>query len=257
MHARRSRYSRPAHIAAVGLLSTGLVVGLTVLAPAPSAGQPGVVAPTVVTVTAGKPTEYAFKLSKSSALPWSAATRSSRVTFKVSNAGALAHAFKVCTDPLESALATSCRGVGTPSLKPGRSASLTITFTTRGTYEYLSPVAGQAAKGMKGAIGIGVTLPKPPGKTTTPATTTTTPSAAAPSSPSTPSTPTTPAAPIAGETAAGAAVWASAGCGGCHSINDVRPNIGPDLNARHPGPFNSGPLTATQLADLTAYVNSR
>jgi uncharacterized cupredoxin-like copper-binding protein len=231
-----------------------LAAALSGYSTAPSAGHERLVAPTVVTVTAGKPTEFAFKLSKSSAIPWNAASRSARVTVTVANSGTLAHAFKVCTVPLEGALTNSCTGKGTSTLRPGQAATLTITFTTRGTYEYLSSVAGQAARGMKGMIGIGVTLPK---TTTPPVKTTTTPSTN-PSTPSTPSPPSTPSSPSAtGETAAGAAVWAAAGCSGCHSIGEVRGSVGPDLNARHPGPFDTGPLTAKQLADLIAYISSR
>jgi uncharacterized cupredoxin-like copper-binding protein len=248
----------------LGLLAVGAAATLSAVLTAPSAGRQRLVAPTLVTVTAGKPTEYAFKLSKASNLPWDAASRTSPVTFNVANAGKVAHAFKVCADPVESALTNSCRGKGTKTLRPGQSARLTITFTARGTYEYLSNVAGQAAKGMKGVIGIGIALPK--AKTTTPKTTTpgtTTPSSpSTPSAPSTPSTPSTPSAPLpdpgaGGDPVAGAAVWVSAGCRSCHSLSEVRGNTGADLNAIHPGDFENGPLTSTQLRDLIAYLRSQ
>jgi uncharacterized cupredoxin-like copper-binding protein len=233
---------------------------------APSTGNKGAVAPTIVNVIAGKPTEFAFKLSKSSALPWNAAAGSQKVTFKVRNGGSLAHAFKVCTIPLEGALTNSCVGKGTKTLKPAQSATLAVTFKARGTYEYLSSVPGQAARGMKGVIGVGVALPKKatttPGKTTpskpsTPSTPSTPSSPATPSTPSAPSTPSVPDSGAGGNVAAGAAVWASAGCGSCHSFGSVKGNTGPDLNLIHPGPFDNGPLTAAQIRDLIAFLSSQ
>jgi plastocyanin len=93
----------------------------------------------VVTVTAGKPSEFAFTVSKSSGLP-------GLVTFKVTNRGTLAHAFAVA-------------GAATKVLRPGQSALLTVTFDKAGTYEYRSSVQGQAAKGMKGRLVVVSTIP--------------------------------------------------------------------------------------------------
>jgi plastocyanin len=93
----------------------------------------------VVSVTAGKPSEFAFTLSKTAGLP-------GLVTFKVTNRGALAHAFAV-------------GGAATRILKPGQSALLTVTFDKPGSYEYRSSVQGQAAKGMKGRLVVVSTLP--------------------------------------------------------------------------------------------------
>jgi plastocyanin len=105
----------------------------------------------VVTVTAGKPSEFAFTLSKTSGLP-------GLVTFKVTNRGALAHAFTVA-------------GAATRVLRPGQSALLTVNFGKPGTYEYRSSVEGQAAKGMKGRLVIARGLPaaKPASATSAPA----------------------------------------------------------------------------------------
>src|SRR5690242_10700184 len=52
---------------------------------------------TVLTVTAGKPSELAFKLSKSSMVP------AGTITFKVTNMGVAFHNFKLCAKPLLSA----------------------------------------------------------------------------------------------------------------------------------------------------------
>jgi uncharacterized cupredoxin-like copper-binding protein len=223
---------------------------------APAAGRDRAAGATVVAVTAGKPSEFAFKLSKSSALPWQAKSRSARVTFRVRNEGALRHSFKVCTKPVKTATLNACTGTGTRALAPGQSATLTVTFRARGTYEYLSGVAGQAARGMKGLIGIGVPVPKPTpattGKTPTPAPTPATP----PTTTTAPPTAAPPTTAPAGDAAAGAAVWLSAGCSGCHTAAEVRSGVGPNLNLIHPGPFANGPLTPAQISDLVAYLNS-
>ena len=69
-----------------------------------ASGQVGVAKATVVTVTAGKPSELAFKLSKLSNIP------AGPVTFKITNKGALAHDFKICTKAVTSDKANSCTG---------------------------------------------------------------------------------------------------------------------------------------------------
>jgi len=140
--------------------------------------------PTVITVTAGKPSELAFSLSRSSLLP------AGQVTFKVTNKGVLTHDFKICTSPTAAATKTSCVGKVTKMLAPGKSATLTVTLKRKGKYEYLCTVPGHAKSGMKGLIGIGVKVaPVAVVKTTTTTTTTTT---AAP--PTTSTTTTTTAA---------------------------------------------------------------
>jgi heme/copper-type cytochrome/quinol oxidase subunit 2 len=83
-------------------------------------------------VTAGKPTEFAFTLSKSSGLP-------ALVTFKVTNRGAVAHGFAI-------------GGAATRVLRPGQSAQLTVSFGKPGSYEYRSSLPGQAGKGMRRRI---------------------------------------------------------------------------------------------------------
>jgi hypothetical protein len=73
---------------------------------------------TVVTVTAGKRSEFALTLSRSS-VPLG------MTVFDVTNRGRLPHQFTVCTTAV--ARATShCHGLGTRILSPGQSATLTI-----------------------------------------------------------------------------------------------------------------------------------
>jgi len=99
---------------------------------------------TVVTVTAGKPSTFAFTLSTKS-------VKTGNVTFKVTNKGTITHTFKVCSSS-KGGSANSCAGKVTPSIAPGKSASLTVGFTKAGTYEYLCTVPGHAAGGMKGDL---------------------------------------------------------------------------------------------------------
>jgi plastocyanin len=120
---------------------------------------------TTVTVTAGKPSEFAFTLSKSSNLAVG------KVTFKVTNKGLIGHSFKVCTKPVAAATANTCVGVATKVLNKGQTATLTVTFKTKGKYEFLCTVSGHAANGMKGLVGAGVPVSK--GEVTGKVTTTT------------------------------------------------------------------------------------
>jgi uncharacterized cupredoxin-like copper-binding protein len=109
---------------------------------------------TVLTVTAGKPSELAFKLSKTSMVP------AGTVTFKVTNLGVAFHNFKVCTIPVPSAAGAKnvCIGKATAILKKGQSATLTLKLPVAGKYEFLCTVSGHAAAGMKGLIGVGVAV---------------------------------------------------------------------------------------------------
>jgi hypothetical protein len=205
-------------------------------------GHSGSRTATIVTVTAGKPSEYKFTLSKLALLP-------STVTFKVINLGKLPHQFLVCTEPSGTTIANSCFGDSTNTLKPGQSATLTVTFTKKGTFEFLSGTPGQAAKGMKGMIGIGVTLTgAAPGQTTTPVTGGRSPAGGGTS-------PTTTTATSSG----GAALFVSLGCSSCHSAAAAHAAgaVTPNINSTHTGgAFPQGPLTTDQISALAAYVNS-
>jgi uncharacterized cupredoxin-like copper-binding protein len=87
---------------------------------------------TAVSVTAGKPSELRFTLSKKTVPKGS-------VTFKVTNRGALSHDFKIA-------------GKKTKLLAKGKSATLTASFSSVGKYAYLCTVRGHAAGGMKGVL---------------------------------------------------------------------------------------------------------
>lgn len=150
------RFIAPAFGACVAL---GLLAALGTGGAAPAAlertaaAKPAATAKiTVINVTAGKPSELAFQVSKTSLVP------AGTVTFKVTNMGVAFHNFKICTIPVPGAAGAlnSCIGKGTPILKHGKSATLTVKFSLAGTYEFLCTVSGHAAAGMKGLIGIGV-----------------------------------------------------------------------------------------------------
>ena len=99
---------------------------------------------TTVNVVAGKPSEFRFSLARKTA-------PQGTVTFRLSNGGSIPHDLKICTSP-KGGLANSCMGTGTKLISPGQSVSLTYTFKTKGTYEYLCTVPGHAAAGMKGDL---------------------------------------------------------------------------------------------------------
>jgi uncharacterized cupredoxin-like copper-binding protein len=95
----------------------------------PAFAAPSHATATKITVTA---TEFKFKLSKASVpAPGS-------VTFTVVNKGKLPHDFKI-------------NGKKTPQIKPGKSATLKVTFKA-GKFKYLCTVPGHAAAGMKGTL---------------------------------------------------------------------------------------------------------
>jgi nitrite reductase (NO-forming) len=99
---------------------------------------------TSVTVLAGKPSEFRFKLSKTK-------VHHGKVAFKVVNKGLLPHTFKICSSP-KGGHANACKGKSTKLISPGKSTTLVYVFTKKGTYEYICTVAGHAAAGMKGDL---------------------------------------------------------------------------------------------------------
>jgi uncharacterized cupredoxin-like copper-binding protein len=108
----------------------------------------------IIAVTLGKPSELAFKLSKTSMVP------AGTITFKVTNLGVAFHNFKLCAKPLASAtdVADACTGKATPILKHGQTATFTLTISKKGKYEFLCTVTGHAAAGMRGLLGVGVAV---------------------------------------------------------------------------------------------------
>jgi uncharacterized cupredoxin-like copper-binding protein len=85
-----------------------------------------------VNVTAGKPAEFRFTLSKKT-------VPKGTVNFLVINKGALPHDFKIF-------------GHKTRLLSPGQAQTLKVTFLKAGKYPYLCTVTGHAAAGMKGTF---------------------------------------------------------------------------------------------------------
>lgn len=98
---------------------------------------------TTINVTAGKPTEFHFILSKSTA-------KHGIITFKITNKGQIPHDFKFCSKKTSSVAANTCTGRATKLINPGQSTTLRVTVLLKGTYEYLCTVPGHAAGGMKG-----------------------------------------------------------------------------------------------------------
>ena len=87
---------------------------------------------TTVAVTAGKPTEFRFTLSKRT-------VAKGITTFKVTNRGTIKHDFKIA-------------GKKTVALATGKTASFKVTFRKAGKYAYLCTLPGHAAAGMKGTL---------------------------------------------------------------------------------------------------------
>ena len=211
---------------------------------------------TTINVTLGKPSEFAFKLSKSQ-------VPVGTVVFKATNLGKLPHNFKVCSRATGSTTANACLGKGTPTIASGKSALLRIVFKTKGSYEFLCTVSGHAKAGMKGLLGVGQ-KPSSTGGTTTAATTTTKTTTTPIVKP--PATET-----LVGDPTNGATVFGTAGCGSCHTLAAAHSSgtVGPNLDRLAPsqaiivptvtnGSFGMPPfgtsLTSAQINDLAAYV---
>ncbi len=111
-----------------------VIVALVALAAAVSAfgGSAQQTATTTVAVTAGKPSELRYTLSRKTILKGIG-------VFKVTNKGKLGHNFKV-------------NGKKTVVLGAGKAATLRVTFTKAGKYPYVCTVIGHAAAGMKGVL---------------------------------------------------------------------------------------------------------
>ncbi|MEY2432543.1 MAG: hypothetical protein QOC92_2268 [Acidimicrobiaceae bacterium] len=148
---RRQKWVR-ATLGLGSLGAAGLLVALfamPVSAGSSSGGTAVRAKATTVNVTA---TEFKFKLSKTK-------VPVGKVTFKVTNRGKVGHDFKIA-------------GKKTKLLAPGKSATLTVTFSKSGRIAYTCTVAGHAAAGMKGVLAVGKATVPPPVTTTTRVTTT-------------------------------------------------------------------------------------
>jgi plastocyanin len=86
-----------------------------------------------VTVAAGKPSEFAFRLSSRRA------GRGTTVAFRITNRGSGSHNFRI--------LGTTSR-----TLRVGATQTITVTLRKAGTYRYLCTLSGHASLGMKGTF---------------------------------------------------------------------------------------------------------
>ena len=119
-------------------------LGALVLVTVPVAQAKPVRAAAAIAVTAGKPSEFHFKLSATT-------VKHGAVTFTVTDSGNVPHDFKICSKPT-TVKANACTGKSTGLISVGASKKLTFTFAKPGSYEYLCTVTGHAAGGMKGLI---------------------------------------------------------------------------------------------------------
>jgi uncharacterized cupredoxin-like copper-binding protein len=89
-------------------------------------------ATTRVAVTAGKPSEFRYRLSRRTVF-------TGTVVFRVTNRGKIRHDFRI-------------RGKKTAKLRTGKSGTLRVRFAKPGTYRFVCTLPGHAAAGMKGTL---------------------------------------------------------------------------------------------------------
>ena len=87
---------------------------------------------TSVAVTAGKPTEFRFTVLRKT-------VPKGITAFTVTNRGTVNHDFKIA-------------GRKTLQIAPGKTRTLTVTFTKAGKYTYLCTLPSHALSGMKGIL---------------------------------------------------------------------------------------------------------
>ena len=111
-----------------------IAVGAGALVPTAGAAPAGAtrlgIAPTRITVTA---TEFKYVLSKTRV------TAGTTVIFTLVNKGKVAHNFRIA-------------GKTTATIRPGTTASITVTFKKAGKQAYLCTLPGHGAAGMKGVF---------------------------------------------------------------------------------------------------------
>jgi len=98
----------------------------------PAGAQQSTTKVTTITVTAGKPAEFRFTLSKKTA-------PHGLIIFKITNKGIVPHDFKIA-------------GRKTKLISPGQSNTLRVSILKAGSYPYLCTVTGHAVAGMKGVF---------------------------------------------------------------------------------------------------------
>jgi mono/diheme cytochrome c family protein len=204
--------------------------------------------PTKIAVTLGKPLAVSPK-----------AAAAGTVEFDIRNAGTVSYRFAVCTQPTPAAPAaklTACAFKTTPLLKPGKTSTLILTGTAKGSYryyEYMTPASTEflnppksAGAGTSGAIAVSGTVAGGQGASQ--------------------------GGDSAQALAAGGAIFKSK-CGSCHALAaaKTRGGIGPDLDQVAPSkavvarqvrsgggqmPSFAAALTAAQINDVAAYVYS-
>ncbi|MEI7760591.1 MAG: cupredoxin domain-containing protein [Thermoleophilia bacterium] len=133
----------------------------------------------------------------------------STVEFTVVNKGKIPHDFKIS-------------GKKTKTLKPGQTATLKVTFPKKGLVSFICTLPGHEQGGMKGKFGVGVAAPAPapapaPGPTPVP-------------------TPAGDPSVLLGDPVAGKSVYATSGCGNCHTLAAAGSNgsYGPNLDTAKP-----------------------
>ena len=119
-------------VLSIAALSAVLVWALPAGAQSSASSQSQALKITTIAVTAGKPTEFGFKLSKLKA-------PKGIVIFKVTNAGAIPHDFKIA-------------GKKTKTLNAGQSATLRVTILKTGKAPFLCTLPSHAVAGMKGNL---------------------------------------------------------------------------------------------------------
>ena len=124
-----------------------VLVAVVMALAAPAGANRSVAAARVVNVTAGKPSEFRFVV-----LP--KVIPHGLVVFKISNSptASLPHDFKICASPKGTLAKNVCAGKSSTTISPGVKTTVTFTFKTKGTYEYLCTIPGHAAAGMKGLL---------------------------------------------------------------------------------------------------------
>jgi uncharacterized cupredoxin-like copper-binding protein len=115
-----------------GSVLASLVAIVSLVAAVSAFGAHGAADATTVNVTAGKPSELRFTLSKKT-------IAKGATTFKITNKGALGHNFKIA-------------GKKSAMLKAGKATTLKVTFAKAGKYPFLCTVPGHAGAGMKGTL---------------------------------------------------------------------------------------------------------